>query len=225
VDDSTLESRAAELNKSRSEIVAAKLPDEGSTMAGDFGEVLVYLCHAALKHPLEAFGPKKWRLKQDRNKPAPYSDVVHFLLPDWPKPSDQDTILCSEVKTKSTPGGVPPVAEAMRDCEKDYTSRLANTLVWLRDRALGEDLGSVQLPHLERFINLIDYPPPRKHFYAVVVVCSSLLEQTLAVVPSEPPRGFTLLVIAVPNLRSTYSAVFQHAHHSVQPSNTTEDAL
>ena len=81
-------------------------------MAGDFGEILVMLYHAALEQPTEILGPKKWRLKQDRTKPAPYSDVVHFVVPSWPQSSDQDRILCSEVKTKSTAGNsvLAPVA-------------------------------------------------------------------------------------------------------------------
>lgn len=217
VDDATLETRARELNLPRSVVLAAKLPDEGATMAGDFGEVLVYLCQAALEHPRVAFGAKKWRLKQDRTKPAPYSDVVHFILPTWPEASEHDTILCSEVKTKATPGGEPPVAEAIKDCAKDRTSRLARTLVWLRDRALGEDLGCVQLAQLDRFINLIDYPPPQRRFFAVVVACSSLLADTLARVPTEPPEAYKLLIIAVPDLRSTYSAVFKSVRHSARP--------
>lgn len=90
-------------------------------------------------------GPKKWRLKQDRTKPAPYSDVVHFVMPSWPQSSEQDYVLCSEVKTKSTPGQSSPVAAAIADCEKDRTSRLAKTLVWLKERSLHEDLGTTSI--------------------------------------------------------------------------------
>ena len=78
--------------KLRAKVLQSKLPDPGSTMAGDFGELLVYLYQAAKEHPRLAFGPKKWRLKQDRTKPAPRSDVIHFVLPSWPQPSEGDKL-------------------------------------------------------------------------------------------------------------------------------------
>jgi hypothetical protein len=137
IDDALLDGRAAATGRPKSEL-AAKLPDRGSTMAGDFGEILVFLYHVAVEPEVELIGPKKWRLKQDRTKPAPYSDVVHFVLPHWPESSSDDRILCSEVKTKSTSGDSSPISSAVADCEKDRTSRLAKTLVWLKERALHE---------------------------------------------------------------------------------------
>jgi hypothetical protein len=40
ITDALLEQRARETGVSRAEILSAKLPDAGSTMAGDFGEIL-----------------------------------------------------------------------------------------------------------------------------------------------------------------------------------------
>ncbi|MBM4291364.1 MAG: DUF1837 domain-containing protein, partial [Deltaproteobacteria bacterium] len=96
--------------------------EPGATMAGDFGEILVYLYQSVRELPVEALGVKKWRLKQDRTKPAPHSDVVHFVLPSWPMPSDKDVLLCSEVKTKSTDGDSTPIQSAIADSEKDRKS-------------------------------------------------------------------------------------------------------
>lgn len=136
ISDEALRQRALDTERPESDILAAKLPDPGSTMAGDFGEILVFLFHAT-EHPnTDLIGPKKWRLKQDRTKPAPYSDVVQFIVPQWPQPSEDDRILCSEVKTKSTDGASTPISSAIADSEKDRTSRLTKTLLWLRDRAL-----------------------------------------------------------------------------------------
>ena len=95
ITDQTLCARAREVAKECGEptekvleqLLQSKLPDPGSTMAGDFGELLVYFYQAAKEHPRFAFGPKKWRLKQDRTKPAPRSDVIHFVLPSWPIPT------------------------------------------------------------------------------------------------------------------------------------------
>lgn len=219
-DDAWLAENAERLGLSESEILATRIPDPGSTMAGDFGEILVFLYHGAREHPLAVVGPKKWRLKHDRTKPAPHSDVVQFIVPDWPDPSDRDSILCSEVKTKSTNGRSTPVASAIEDCKKDRTSRLGKTLVWLRERAFGEDLGSVSVALLDRFINLTDYPEVEKRFHAIAVVCSALLEKELEQAPSEAHAEYTVVVISVPELKSVYERSFEAVRASVADSGT-----
>lgn len=216
ITDDALAQAALQHGVSQADVVRAKLPDPGSTMSGDFGEVLVYFYQAAKELPASAFGPKKWRLKQDRTKPAPKSDVVHFVMPNRPNASAADAVLCSEVKAKATPGATAPIAEAITDCRKDRVSRLASTLVWLRERAFTENLGDVDIPVLNRFIDAIDSPPAAKRYRAVAVVCSSLLDNELATAPNDPSTDFTLVVIAVPDLRATYTAVFAAAHGSVQ---------
>lgn len=215
IDDALLDARVAATGRPKSELVAAKLPDRGSTMAGDFGEILVFLYHTAVEPGVVRIGPKKWRLKQDRTKPAPYSDVVHFVLPDWPESSADDRILCSEVKTKSTAGNSSPVSSAVADCEKDRTSRLAKTLVWLKERALHEDLGTTTVAHLERFTKATDHPEAQKQFRAVAVVCASLVDDELEDAPEEEPTDHTVVVIAVPELKQRYEDVFDAVHATV----------
>ena len=98
--DDLLRERAAELEAAlggtaesrQAKIIDAKLPSPGPTMSGDFGEILVYVYQATTAHPQIAFGPKKWRLKQDRTKPAPFSVVVQFILPNW-QTSSEDYVL------------------------------------------------------------------------------------------------------------------------------------
>lgn len=214
VTDAALEENAQRTGRPISEIVAAKLPDPGSTMAGDFGEILTYLYQAVHEHPNAVTGPKKWRLKQDRTKPAPYSDVVSFVVPSWPQSSENDLLMCTEVKTKSTNGDSSPITAAIADCEKDRTSRLAKTLVWLRERALGEDLGSTTIEHLERFINANDHPPAKKRFRAVAIICSSLVDNELVDAPDELPTDHSVVVISVPDIKELYEAVFNAARAS-----------
>jgi hypothetical protein len=206
----TLESRQAT-------VIGAKLPDPGSTMAGDFGEIITYLFQAVRHHPQVAFGPKKWRLKQDRTKPAPYSDVVHFVLPQWPTPCEDDQLLCAEVKTKSTSGDSRPIQAAIADSAKDRTSRLAKTLVWLRDRAITHSLGTTTLAHLNRFIKATDHPEATKRFFAVAVVCSDLVEAELQDAPQTTPDGCSVVVVAVPKLKAVYEACFATAKASIAP--------
>ena len=217
ITDALLEERAAALGVPKADILDAKLPDRGSTMAGDFGEILVYFYQASKEHPRLAVGPKKWRLKQDRTKPAPHSDVIHFVLPAWPTPGAQDVLLCSEVKTKSTNGAFSPIRAAIEASTKDRTSRLARTLIWLKERALVEDLGNVTIAHLDRFINATDHPPATKRFRAVAVVCTSILDGELVDAPVQTPADYSVVVIAVPELQQAYTTVFEAVRRSVAP--------
>ncbi len=216
IDDALLEQRAQAVGRPKSELVAAKLPDRGSTMAGDFGEILVFLYNAAAEPDVEFLGPKKWGLRQDRTKPTPHSDVVQFVLPHWPKASTDDRILCSEVKTKSTNGHSRPISSAIADCAKDRTSRLAKTLVWLKERALLNDLGTTTVAHFERFTKAIDHPEAQKQFRAVAVVCASLVDDELADAPEKESTDHTVVVIAVPDLKQRYEHVFDAVRSTVE---------
>jgi hypothetical protein len=218
ISDQLLIEASAASGLAQSEVLASRLPDPGSTMAGDFGEILGYFYQSTKALPEFAVGVKKWRLKQDRTKPAPKSDVVHFLMPDRPNSSAEDAVLCAEVKVKSTSGTSTPIASAIEDSVKDQTSRLAATLVWLRERAITEpeQLGDVDIGLLNRFINLIDHPPISTRFHAVAVVCESLIERELVAAPDTQSTDFTLLVIVVPNLKQNYESIFNALHETLE---------
>lgn len=217
VSDAIVQARAAALGVPEANIIAAAMPDRGSTMSGDFGEILVYFYQAAQELPNQSIGPRKWRLKQDRTKPAPHSDVVHFVLPNWPTPSADDRLLCAEVKTKATDGAFTPISKAIDDCKKDRTSRLAKTLVWLRDRALLGDVEDVEIAQLERFINATDHPEATRRFRAVAVVCEDLVDGELGDAPGAADAAYTLVVISVPELKDRYQSVYDAAMVAVPP--------
>lgn len=149
--------------------------------------------------------------------PAPYSDVVHLVLPTWPSPSTGDALLCSEVKTKSTDGASEPIKSAIEDCEKDRTTRLAKTLLWLRDRAITGSAEGASIAQLNRFIEAAGLPAAEKKFQAVSVVCESLVDGELADIPAQASSEFTVVVVAVPDLKNTYTAVFNAAKLAVPP--------
>lgn len=213
--DHLMDQRVAQTGTDRTTIVNAVLPDPSATMAGDFGEILVYFYHASKAFPLTAFGPKKWRLKQDRTKPAPYSDTVQFVLPSWPTPSENDVVMCAEVKTKSTAGASNPIKSAIEDCKKDRTSRLAKTLVWLKERALVHGLGDTEIAHLDRFIHSTNQPSYKKEFRAVAVICSSLVADELPNAPTVKPQDYDLIIISIPQLHSLYNSIYVSARNSV----------
>ncbi|HCG6867304.1 TPA: DUF1837 domain-containing protein [Vibrio parahaemolyticus] len=202
----------------KEQVLASRLPSPGSTMAGDFGEILGYFYQSTKELPGFAIGVKKWRLKQDRTKPAPKSDVVHFVMPHRPQASGEDSLLCAEVKVKSTSGSSTPITSAIEDSGKDQTSRLASTLVWLRERAITEpeQLGDVDIPLLNRFINLVDHPPIDRRFHAIAVICEGLVDQELIVAPDEVDPNFSLLVIVVPHLKETYESLFSSLSNTLE---------
>jgi hypothetical protein len=198
----------------QTKVIASKLPGPGSTRAGEFGEILAYIYQAATAAPSVAFGPKRWRFKQLKDKPAPCSDVVQVIVPNWPNSSEDDELLCTEVKLKSTSGKFSPITAAIAGCKVDRVSRLSRTLEWFQDCALGEGLGIVTLAQIERFIKATDYPPAKKTFRALAVICSSLLEEELKEVPADPGEDYVLVVLGVANLHELYNQVFQAALES-----------
>jgi hypothetical protein len=196
-------------------VIAAALPDPGSVMSGEFGEILTYLYQGSTTLPTAAIGLRRWHLKQDRNKAAPYSDVVHLVLPSWPIPSAMDTVLCSEVKAKSTKSKFEPIKKAIEGCETDRISRLAGTLVWLRERAITGATEGASVAQLTRFIEPAGLPPTIKKFQAVAVVCDSLVAAEVAKAPMTPSPDYEVVVISVPELKKTYEAAYITAMSAV----------
>lgn len=211
ISDESLRDRTTEMSVSAQEIIRVKLPDRGSTMAGDFGEILTALFQAAREHPGVVLDPKKWRLKQDRTKPAPYSDVVQMILPSWPAASADDRIICSEVKTKSTRQDSTPIASAIEDSEKDSSRRFVKTLNWLKERALDTGLSTVTVAQLDRFVHPIDYPEAHREFRAVAVICASLVADEMVGVVAPPTNERALMVISVADLKANYERVYDAA--------------
>ena len=211
ISDEVLQARVAETSIPVRDLISVKLPDPGSTMAGDFGEILTALFQAAREHPGEVLDPKKWRLKHDRSKPASGSDVVQMILPYWPTPSLEDRIICSEVKTKSTSGGSTPIKDAITDSKKDSDRRFIKTLIWLKERALDTGLETITVEQLDRFIKAVDYPIARREFRAVAVICADLVEAELLNVEPPPSEERALVVISVPDLKVNYEAVYEAA--------------
>lgn len=198
-------------------VIAAALPDPGSVMSGEFGEILAYFYQGATALPAAAIGLRRWHLKQDRNKAAPYSDVVHLVLPNWPEPSAMDTVLCSEVKAKSTKSTFEPIKSAIEGCKTDRTSRLAGTLVWLRERAITGATEGASVAQLTRFIEPAGLPPVVKKFQAVAVVCDSLVTEEEKKAPVTSSPDYEVVVIAVPKLKATYEAAYITAMNAVPP--------
>ena len=204
----------------KNDLVKLKLPNAGATMSGDFGEMLTAVMQGALAHPLEVIDPKKWRYKQDRTKPAPKSDVVQFALPIWPDSSKQDKLVCSEVKAKALKGTSNPVKSAIEDSKKDENGRLASTLSWLREKAIFHEEKEMVL-RLNRFINADAHPQAAYEYRAVAVISADLVPNETSAITKATIGDAVLIIVSVPNLKTTYSAVFDAIAETVAPAATS----
>jgi hypothetical protein len=208
ISDSMIAERAAATGVLGSEIARAKLPDAGSVMSGDFGEILTAFYLAANSLPTITIDPLRWRFKAQRTKAAPGSDIVQLLLPSWPHASTDDRVICAEVKAKATTGAFDPIRKAGEGSKEDRAGRLANTLVWLRDKALTDGSDTVTTDQLDRFINLIDHPPITPDFRAVAVIDASMVDDEVAKGTMPRPEQCAMVVISVPELKKHYTALF-----------------
>lgn len=99
------------------EVLAQYFPDPGSTMSGDFGEILSMFFFSS-EHAAATSLVKKWCYKQDRKKTAPHSDVV-ILHRGGATPADTDFVICAETKQKSTRSTFDPISSSIVSLSDD----------------------------------------------------------------------------------------------------------
>lgn len=208
ISDNMIAERAAATGELGSHITKVKIPDAGSVMSGDFGEILTAFYLAANSLPAITIDPLRWRYKAQRTKAAPGSDIVQLLLPSWPEASADDRVICAEVKAKATTGAFDPIHKAGEGSKLDRAGRLANTLVWLKDKALSDGSDTVTTEQLDRFINLIDHPPITPDFRAVAVIDASMVDDEVAKGTMPHPDQCAMVVISVPELKKHYTSLF-----------------
>lgn len=209
-----LRERVKATGKTAAEILANKLPDPGSVMSGDFGEMLT-LYFLATERAEEVAMIKKWRFKQDRKKPAPHSDVIVLHRESEDKASANDFVINAESKQKSTKGSFAPIAKAIEGVTEDQTGRLGRTLAWLREKAI--DHGSKkEIALIERFTHELSVGYA-KHYKAVAVIDRNFLDHELMRQPSPKINGtFEVVVIGIKDLKEFYETVFGRAVKEVK---------
>lgn len=206
--DDKLKSRASAHAITGSEVAALTIPDPGSVMSGDFGEILAGFYLAASVLPEVVIDPAKMRYKADRKKAAPHSDIVQFSLPKWPASSEEDRITCAEVKAKATDSKFDPIEAAVKGTATDRGGRLVNTLNWLKEKAITDGSDTVEVAQLERFIAAIDHPALNRDFRAIAVIDSAFVDMVVGWGTVPDPSECTLIVISVPELKTRYTELF-----------------
>src|SRR4030095_8778859 len=112
------------------------LPLKPTIQSGDFGEILSYfiVIENHKKKGIHLVGPRKWRWKEDRNKPSPGSDSILFSMQNSNKPSPQDHLVSIESKMKSVASKKCRIQEAIDGAAKDKLTRLVKSLIWLEEK-------------------------------------------------------------------------------------------
>ena len=187
------------------EVLDAKLPDQGSVMAGEFGEILTmfYLRH---ERKDKTTAVRKWRYKQDRNKPTPHSDVI--ILHRGDTITTNDYVICAESKVKSTPSTFAPIERAVEGMTEDRIGRLARSLTWLKEKAIDHET-----PERKAFIERFTDAGPvtfAKYFHAVAVIDNRFLEselrKTLPIPVTE--SDCSIIVLGLDNLQELYERIY-----------------
>lgn len=204
--------RVEKTKLSACEIIANKLPDPGSVMSGDFGEVLT-LFFLGSERTENISSIKKWRYKENRLKAAPLSDVILLYREYKDKPSKNDFVICAEAKQKATKSKIFfPIEKSIEGFELDRTGRLARTLVRLREKAIDQE-SSKKLEFIERFTSghlALEY---KKNFKAVAIVDRELLDEELIRELELPQQdeSFEVIVLGINKLKLLYEKVYSRA--------------
>ena len=220
IPENELLSRIENFSSTKQKELAEILPSVGNIQSGDFGEILSYFITKERHIQHRADGPRKWRWKQEKNVAAPYSDVILFSLKEKGKPSSEDLLISVESKMKATANNsYHPIQNAIDGSQKDYVSRIATSLSWLRKKYKEESFKvTAQVEQLkeivgmiERFIDSVNIGEYSKQLKAVAFVDKSFCANEISKSISIPPLNGTnieIMVISVKDLKKAYESVF-----------------
>jgi hypothetical protein len=220
ITDSDLERRVKNFSTSPQIELSEILPTEGNIKSGDFGEILTYFLLTERHKNQNVNGPRKWRWKQEKNVPAPYTDVILFSIKSG-KPSINDLLISAESKMKSTINkDYHPIQNAIDGAEKDYVSRIANSLSWLRKKHKDESLKEgapverlkSYVDSIERFIKSETLGEYTKQLKAVAFVDKSFLTNEImkeVSLPSVTGILLEVIVVSIKDLKTAYEKVFE----------------
>ncbi len=196
-------------------VIKTYIPTKPSIKSGEFGEILSFYMLLEKYLPIQLTGVKKWFLKPDKNKAAFYTDVVLYFCGDTP--SDHDLLVAAEVKAKASRKKTDRIQDAVVGAEEDFVSRLADTLVFLKDKSIQKgDAKTVK--EIERFIESVedDKGVYQKHIKAIVLLDSNLCDEEIKkeVIFEEKIDDLEIMVICIDNLKKVYETIYQEIPNS-----------
>jgi hypothetical protein len=180
------------------------LPSIGKIKSGDFGEIFscfsVRECYAQKGFILVC--PRKFIWKMDRDKAMPFTDVVGFYREDITKASSNDFIVSVESKMKATNSSANRIQEAIDGAQKDRTTRLAKTLIWLKQK-YARDGNAEMHKFTKRYCDPV-YQGTYNKIYEAFTIIDNKFEATEIEKSVDNNDGITIIVISMDNLKNIY---------------------
>ncbi len=229
ISEDDLKTRVKILSSTEKKELSEILPNEGNIMSGDFGEILAYHIFKELNKGVD--GPKKWRWKESQNVAAPYSDVILYSI-DNKKYSNKDLLISAESKMKASKRKYSQafldddkkhvrIQEAINGAQKDYISRIAYSLGWIRKKYKDELLKATTqkskylelIKSIDRFFNSEkdEFGPYIKKVKAIALVDKDMLDyeiQQEIVLPKIPDMDLEVYIVAIKDLQAMYEKLY-----------------
>jgi hypothetical protein len=187
-------------------------------MSGDFSEILCYYLIPEKSLPECQLRPPKWKWKEAKNIPAHFTDVIVFHRLDPDNPSEGDSLISIESKSRATkPSSTESsLQKAINDAIKDSVSRLAESFFHLKTR-YKDDRNAAAVHQLERFMDAAKFPKYLKHFKAVATVDESFATvhlDNIVSIPGDIVDSFEAILVRIPDLQEAYTRTFANTLNS-----------
>ena len=198
---------------SRKEIIGKRLPDTASITSGDFGEILTFYLAQQTFASNATITPMKWRLKDDKTKASPKTDIMLFYVSNLDVPSKDDILYSIEVKAfASHPYGKKcSIFEAVSGAENDRTSRAAETVTYLLTR-LEDKMAPLDLYKGVKRFEKPYYNTYKKIFNGVAVVEKEYLAKHIAHIPTDMLTnhpGIDIYCLPIKQLGKIYKKIYK----------------
>lgn len=197
--------KATQSGIARKDVIGTYIPDKPNIMSGEFGEILSFHIIKEKYAKFSPYAPLKWRYKESKNSPSHKTDFI-LICHD----RSSNFIVAAECKAKATRQTKNPIIEAIEGMKKDVLTRLADTLVWLKDRAIqGGNAESVN--KLQKLLDPVAYGSYEKKFKAIAIIDKDLFVEPLHTQKdiADLNFDFELIAIVIPSLKKNYETIFK----------------
>lgn len=205
ISDKNLKDLAAKSSLTASEFLEKYvIPNEPPIKSGDFGEIFSFVVvrENFEKKRIFFLSPRKWRWKDNKDKPAPGTDSVLFHVMNPKKFSDKDLLVTIESKMKAVHSNNHRIQKAIDDASKDKLSRLSKTLNWLEEKyAKQGKVGPRKI--VQRFNDPATHGNYQKQYKAIAILDRTLEAGETAKAVTNP-HGIVVIVFSIQELKKAY---------------------
>lgn len=216
ISDAKLTKRAAKASLTESAFLEKYVvPNEPTILSGDFGELLSFFAvlERFEKKGIILLDPRKWRWKDNKDKPAPGVDSVLFHIANPKIYTDNDSLVTIESKMKAVKSKKHRIQKAIDDASKDKLSRLSKTLIWLEEKYAKQGKEESR-KMVQRFNDPATHGNYQKQHKAITIL-DSTLEAGETALPVNNPQGIIAIVFSIQELIRAYTETRTNIINSV----------